>query len=457
MFNKGGFIHRPGKKITLFPFIANASSLKDDVLEDLEDFKGIAGACFRECLSLSHDAKFDKDIFLESVCEKAKAPGNSNLKNVVHKIAFNDNGQLILFDILAYKHIRTSSPKENKTLINIARFMVAQWFEPEDQLELRNLAESNPSNLFYKLILDCLPQTVPATFDKAPYYQSNADLKRQFREDLKALMRDQQLFVIGFHEVLRYYFFYYVSSVCFKLNSFFSKPKERLYFSVEWEKMQGYRDAMINGWDLFAHQISSMFAHAITLEMLNHISGFDGQVAYEEIAEITKKLDQQGQEALAEEIETLTVLYREGIKDVIWAKFQPELSRTDNPVEKAIIKLYQSVVFQFDETNRSRAYSAYQQWMKDFTIRSYGRRRGQLGYSLALKKNFVLLLTRLMIANQERIRLKDFWEGLQRRGIFLDKVSQEHMIAHFENLNLLEKKSDSGDAQYIRKFNALES
>ncbi|WP_256003487.1 DNA phosphorothioation-dependent restriction protein DptG [Pedobacter deserti] len=454
MFTKSGFIHRPGNKIMLFPFIANAVTLKDEaVLDDLENFKGIAGACYRECLNLSHETAFDNDEFLRKICDLAGAPGDEHLKNIVSKIAFSENGQLILFDILVYQHIRNSTPKENKTLTDIARFMVALWFEQEDKDRLKTLAEADPSNLFYKLILECLPGNQPAEFIQDPYYQASPEIKELFRADLNVLMEDQQLFIAGFHDLLRYYFFKYVCDLSIRLNGFFNPHPAPLYFSVEWEKMQEYRDAMINGWDSFTHQISPIFAHAITLEMLNHIDGIGTQVAYTNIRDLVAKLNEEKQEQLAEEIRELTSLYQSRITDVSWAKFEPKIDAHKSAVEQAIIALYDAVSFQFKESKRKRAYDAYQQWMMDFSKRGYGKPRGQLGYSLAIKKDFLLLLTRLCVGNGEKVRLKEFWEGLSKRGILLDKVSQDHVISHFERVNLLEKKSDSGDAQYIKKFN----
>ena len=37
-----------------------------------------------------------------------------------------------------------------------------------------------------------------------------------------------------------------------------------------------------------------------------------------------------------------------------------------------------------------------------------------------------------------------------KRGIYLDKQSQESIVEFYEKLNLIEKKSDSGDAQYVK-------
>ena len=39
---------------------------------------------------------------------------------------------------------------------------------------------------------------------------------------------------------------------------------------------------------------------------------------------------------------------------------------------------------------------------------------------------------------------------MEHRGLFFDRDSKNKIIELYEKLNLIEKKSDSGDAQYVR-------
>ena len=41
---------------------------------------------------------------------------------------------------------------------------------------------------------------------------------------------------------------------------------------------------------------------------------------------------------------------------------------------------------------------------------------------------------------------------LERRGVYLDKDSRNRLIDFYQRLNVLEKKSDSGDALYVRSI-----
>ena len=48
------------------------------------------------------------------------------------------------------------------------------------------------------------------------------------------------------------------------------------------------------------------------------------------------------------------------------------------------------------------------------------------------------------------MKLKDLFKAYEVRGVFLDQKSKEEIHNYFEKLNLIEKKSDSGDAQYVK-------
>ena len=53
---------------------------------------------------------------------------------------------------------------------------------------------------------------------------------------------------------------------------------------------------------------------------------------------------------------------------------------------------------------------------------------------------------------KDKIKLKDLFEEYKRRGIYFDRDSQSKIVDLFEKLNIIEKKSDSGDAQYVRSI-----
>ena len=50
------------------------------------------------------------------------------------------------------------------------------------------------------------------------------------------------------------------------------------------------------------------------------------------------------------------------------------------------------------------------------------------------------------------MRLNDVFSEFELRGVFLDNHSKSEVMRYYEKLNLIEKKSDSGDAQYVKRI-----
>jgi DNA phosphorothioation-dependent restriction protein DptG len=455
-FKNGKIKHKTGLKLKLLPFPANASKIKE-VLNDLKDFKGVAGTCFRACLGLSQNKPFDKQAFLDAVCLKANASGNINLIDLVDKVAFNDGGQLVLFDPLVYPYVRNLSGDDNPTLSNLGKFIFSNFFDSESKDALKALSAKDPDNLFYKLILSCIPS--PEKDNELPesYYKASFAIVSHFQADLKVMLQDQEFFIAGFHQLLKFYFLQYVICLCLELNELFSDKPIRLFFSVKWEKLQSHRSPVIHGWDLFKSTIDSLFTHSVTIELLNYIEGFEIKpFTYSGLKIALTSLTSEEKTSLLLSVQELSALYKSSIKDVKWDKLNQNNNIDESdPVLREIIYLNRLVEFQFNETTRKRARDAYNGWVEEFTKENFLKRRGQLGYSLNLDQDLILLLTRLCVGEDEKIRLNNLWSALETRGVFLDNPTRESIIQYFDRINLLEKKSDSGDAQYVRKFSQL--
>ena len=48
------------------------------------------------------------------------------------------------------------------------------------------------------------------------------------------------------------------------------------------------------------------------------------------------------------------------------------------------------------------------------------------------------------------ISLKQLFIEYEKRGVYFDRYSRESIVELLNKLNLIEKKSDSGDAQYVK-------
>ena len=71
---------------------------------------------------------------------------------------------------------------------------------------------------------------------------------------------------------------------------------------------------------------------------------------------------------------------------------------------------------------------------------------------LNITEERLILLTKLAIKDNDQMSLNDVFEQFKKRGIYFDSSSKEEIIKFYSKLNLIDKKSDSGDAQYVKRF-----
>jgi DNA phosphorothioation-dependent restriction protein DptG len=172
-------------------------------------------------------------------------------------------------------------------------------------------------------------------------------------------------------------------------------------------------------------------------------------------------MDEESEKGFTFSINKLITRYKDGLKDINWDEFEKkyETPTGENYLRyhslSLIERLYQMVKFQFENSpGRNTAYRSFSAWFKEFGRWNYHKLRGSLGGTLKIDKETLLLFTELSIlsTSKDKILTSQLWLELERRGILLDKLSKREVIQFFEKINILEKKSDSGDAQYITRL-----
>ena len=74
-----------------------------------------------------------------------------------------------------------------------------------------------------------------------------------------------------------------------------------------------------------------------------------------------------------------------------------------------------------------------------------------MGQTLNITDDFLIFITKLAIKDNNRMRLVDVFKSFERKGVFFDEGTKETVVKFYERLNILEKKSDSGVVQYVKK------
>lgn len=120
--------------------------------------------------------------------------------------------------------------------------------------------------------------------------------------------------------------------------------------------------------------------------------------------------------------------------------------------DKAVNHLFKCVYQQFLNTDRKRANQFYNEKFTEFCKSRWVKNRKKSGLVLNLTERDVIFLTKICLRAEEKIRLNDLFKEYEKRGIYLDGTSKEYLQEFFTKLNLIDKKSDSGDAQYVKRI-----
>ncbi|WP_285946305.1 DNA phosphorothioation-dependent restriction protein DptG [Thomasclavelia cocleata] len=447
MFDSNGKLtHKTGNRFKLFPFVTHPNSVP---VEDLSQLIGTY-------LCKIEDQK-PVEITVADLVEKLKseteieAGQDALFYETVKQLFFDSEKQLRPLNLQMLSHISHKEVGEEK----VADFLVDVLGEKENLKKLVSEAkqnEFNATNVFERLVLKYLLCDKEKKDDKIPYYRVVNAVTQQFESDLKYVLSNQNRVREYLISLLDLYFFSYTAQTSLQLERFMDGEREEnipLYFCLDWEKTSQSRQCYTYGWQKLQYAVKKMFAHAVTLEILNHTESGSDKIDYIALKKYISENPDHEKE-IAQKIDEVTDLYRSSITD---CSVMNEIKKTDDDdaVRASVRYLFDSVKCQFENTGRSKAYNSYAIKFELF-CHKFLKSRGRSGRMLVLSEETLIFLTKISIKEHEQMRLKDVFDEFEKRGVFLDNISKEQVTIYFEKLNLIEKKSDNGDAKYVKRI-----
>lgn len=440
-FTESGLTHKQGSRFKLLPYAANEKTL-------VYDFSGVLGS-FSRCISDKEiKGEFNCEEFIEEVAEQVgEYEGNlseETFKDIIRTIFIKEEN-LVNFDIKTLNYISSTNADEK-----IARFLYSVLVDENIKKEALNHYDIEGDNILYKLVLKALPILKEKQYQMDEYKCYIPYIKEIFIKDFRFLIKNEELYKNSLKRLLEYYYMFYVSQLSIKLDQFENAELdkvEKIYYTLSWESTSKNRTAYRLGWNLLKNKVNSLFSHAITLELLN-TNNCKEQLGYTELSEIYSTLDKS---ELEENLKKVVDAYQNQVKDVSWDEFKITSKQSSVNGFNEVYRLYDSLEYQFErKDSRNRAYKAYRNWFIKFVEKNFAKRRGALGYNLNLTEDDIILMTKICINDKKKLKLNVLFEEFEKRGLFFDMDSSKKIIQLYEKLNLLEKKSDSGDAQYVR-------
>lgn len=435
------FKHATNTKFKDLPFV-----VKDKYI--VKDFSGVMSEYVRILLGKKLKGEISEEQILEKIFDNVSCEEGDRyaLKQIIKHTYFDDHGNMHLFSnkAIAFMNAGTEDKK-------IAQFLYDVLNAKELREQVHVCFEAEPDNVMDALMYESLPELEDAKTHETNYVRMVPYVSECFMEDFNHIIGDRERVRKYLKPLLSYYYFFYISQLSIKLNQMFdaeANKVEELFFSVEWEKLSKSRKCYEFGWKKLERHARKLFSHSKLLEMLNQNESEDlnEKITYLDLARDASVLEGTPFE---EELCKLLHIYIESIDDFDFKQVEREEKYSSNLLND-IAYFFKCIDEQFIGSTRNRAYTGYSNWFVEFSKVNWLKNRRSLGYTLNLTEEDIIFLTKLVIKDQEKIKLKDLFLGYELRGIFLDQKSKEEIHSYFEKLNLIEKKSDSGDAQYVK-------
>jgi len=441
--------HRSGKRFKLFPFIANNNvepvlSLTNLIGRYLSQVEGNDPVPFTAedlVSTLKQDADLEIDFGSETLFEQ-----------VVRHMFFDQDGKIRPINLRMLMQMSCIESKECKLadyLVDVlgdATTLKQHLDDATDRLD-------SQSNALESFVISKLKYT-PCNRETGEEYQRITNsVQTMFESDFEYILGARNRTRDYLIPLVEFYYFTYTAQTILQLNRFLDGERSvciPLFFRLEWEKTSQNRQCYSEGWNTLQNAAKKIFAHAVTLEILNQTAEQCEPVDYIKLQELINSAPGEDHR-IAEEIKNLTNRYRSAITDCTEMK---ELQRRESPDSETAAEvrfLFESVRLQFESTVRNRPYSSYAKNFEDYS-KKYLQQRGRSGLMLTLTEETLIFLTKICIKDQEKMRLNDVFAEFEARGVFLDNPSKAEVMRYYEKLNLIEKKSDSGDAQYVKRI-----
>lgn len=441
--------HLSGKRFKLFPYIANNNSepvlnlkvLIGRYLSQIDGKEPLAFTADELISKLKNDPDIDIELGMEEIFEK-----------VVRYMFFDKDGNIRPINLKMLSQIPCTEPRECK-LADYLVDVLGDASHLQQYISKANKTFDAQSNALEKFAASKL-ETKPTTRKTGNEYQRiTTAIQGKYESDFEYIIGARNRTRDYLIPLIEFYYFTYTAQAILQLNRFLDGDRNQcipLYFCLEWEKTSQNRQCFSEGWNLLQDAAKRIFAHAIVLEILNQTEEGVAPVDYITLNELIKRSPNEDHR-IAEELKVLTNRYRNAISD---CPEMAELTRSASPDHRTAAEvkfLFDSVRIQFENTVRNRPYSSYAAKFEEYS-RKYLKRRGRSGMMLNLSEETLIFLTKICIKDQEKMRLNDVFSEFEARGVFLDNHSKSEVMHYFEKLNLIEKKSDSGDAQYVKRI-----
>ena len=451
----------------VLPIVGNTGINSKHARREFQSLEPIVGATFRHALEQQPEGsshKADVSQLIEKVFTGVSTDCQTDFRTVLRDSYFDpDNGSLRRFctqSLLCLTHPSDPHKKNVTSLDALGEFFSEVFVTDKEQRLLKSVGQGELHLLDQEMQKALQIRSQPRAASRVPvrrYFEDS--LIASFRRDIASLSRNSATLLAHVDAVIRMYLFHYITEVVRHLTatvrnlpaSIETEELRGLYYILEGERSSSSRMAVTNGWSSVRDVFSNVFSHINCIEVLNHIQvGDHDTLDYADIASNDTAEMLAAVKKVSRDFASTAGNWRKGA----FSRGNELVSGIEKASTSAaaVAELWKWINFEIKNTGRDRIWKNVGKWFEEFAYGSLLLQRGRVGYLAILPLRYLHLLVFLAVqeSGQERIRLKDFWSALLQRGIRFDETTKGAVVENLESIGVLETRSDSGDARYVR-------
>lgn len=342
--------------------------------------------------------------------------------------------------------------------INIDSLLVRQTITPKNRSkkvfeifrefiygEQINVNFESNSNFLEQLILDQLKKEFKSDNVKTSNTSYLPFLEDFFKKDLEFLNTNKHYFSKNLESFLELYLFIYCSQLALNLqpveNALSLPSSQELYFILNNETASNERKKVSEfGYKRLYDKAKYIFPYMSLLSVFSKVLENDNLKLYE-----LENIFDENDMALMKNFHTK---FREAKKLPIQSGLLDE-----NNLKEVLTNIFNSSFEQFKEGNKVDRKNALDKYLKAFekqVASPFLINRGRAGKVLVMDQDRLILLTNIAIGEKKKVRFQELLNEFNSRGIYFDIKSQVELINVYEKVGNIERKSDSGDAVYVK-------
>lgn len=397
------------------------------------------------------ELNFKSDQILEQITNEIEHSPlhEADLKRLFKLFLYSSGDQTNVNLFHPYMYLFLPEPDQS-IFQKYAQFLLDIFVEPNSEIKSIFL-DRKTDDLLSEIILNNLNDNLSNTSRQQTYQPLLDVMTKNYQSDLNFISKHKEFFLNNFGLLTHFYLFMYVCQLFVKFDAFENGNYAQLTpltFALDWEALNKRRQAAneFHGFKRILNNCHRFFIHIYTMSYLSHnaicCKNQDRQkIRFYHYKELFDLFSNQPSK-----------IKNQYLKDINeWAQIYCDIFKIDSVIEPAknLEGAFRLLFNCVQKGVNMEAVKKFEKHIKFLAGNTFLKARGSIGLVLNMNHDMLILLTAVCVKSQ-RIPLNLLFQRFEERGVLFDRYSKQAIIQLFDSHNILDKKSDSGDAIYVK-------